>query len=95
MISAFNRFDIQMTLADAKSASHQGACDASVSALIKSKRVSRPKNCTPESLAAELKEFGAWEADIKSWNGTFSSRLGFGYCLFSPNGLIGYAFNLN
>jgi hypothetical protein len=63
MITYFNRFSIKMTLADAKSAAHQRQCYADVAALIKSKRVSRPKACTPENLAAELKEYGAWEAD--------------------------------
>jgi hypothetical protein len=31
----------------------------------------------------------------KNWKGTFSSRLGFGHCIFNSNGLIGYSFNLN
>lgn len=61
MFASFNRFEIQMTLAQAKACSHSGACDADIAALVKSKKVHRPRQCTKENLAAELKEYGAWE----------------------------------
>jgi hypothetical protein len=31
----------------------------------------------------------------KNWDGTFSSRLGFGHCIYSPSGYMGYSFNLD
>jgi len=30
----------------------------------------------------------------KNWDGTFSSRLGHGHCIFNPNGFIGYCFSI-
>jgi hypothetical protein len=61
MVAYFNRFTIAMTTAQAQACSHAGACDADIAALIKLKRVSRPTNCTPSALVAELKEYGAWD----------------------------------
>ena len=40
-----------------------------------------------------LTRFNKWFKIQKNWDGTFSSRLGFGHCIHNPNGLMGYSFN--
>lgn len=61
--SSSGRIEFQMTLEQAKSASHSGRCDDDVFTL---SRVPAIKNqldaIDPALLAAELKEYGAWDA---------------------------------
>lgn len=64
MFACFNRFEIEMTLAQAKGASHQGQCDDDVAALVRVPAIRRQLDkIGPDKIAAELKEYGAWDAD--------------------------------
>jgi hypothetical protein len=61
LISAyFDRFEIEMTVEQAKSASHQGRCDDDVKQIVNELRPQLDK-IEPELIAAELKEYGAWD----------------------------------
>jgi hypothetical protein len=64
MWASFNRFEIKMTLAQAQEMSHQGQCDEDVAhgrAIPAIKKQLDKLN--PEALRAELKEYGAWDAN--------------------------------
>lgn len=64
MEAYFNRFIIQMTKEQALSASHPGECDEDVKALLENKKIARQLDRIPaEKIAAELKEFGAWDEE--------------------------------
>lgn len=63
MFALFNRFEIQMTLAEAQGASHQGQCDADVKLVTKPKIRRQLEKIDPAKIAAELKEYGAWGAE--------------------------------
>jgi len=64
MIAYFERFEIKMTLKQAKSVSHQGQCDEDVKELLKDKIFLRQfKKIDSESIAAELQECGAWDEE--------------------------------
>ena len=61
MIAAFNRFEIEMTMAEAKDCTHSGACDLEVSDLLRSRKIQRQLNrIGNEKLSTELREYGAW-----------------------------------
>lgn len=67
----FERFTLEMTGNAALDCSHSGRCDEDVE--FHAPTIQRPDNCTPERLAAELKECGAWDAeeladDAKNWH---------------------------
>lgn len=74
MFASFNRFELQMTKAQAKSASQPGK-DASedVAELLKGKRITRQLDkIGPEKIRAELAEYGAWDDeelkdDMANW----------------------------
>ena len=58
------RIDLQMTKAQAAGASHSGNCDSGVAALIREPAIARQvAKWDPATLAAELKEYGAWEPE--------------------------------
>lgn len=57
----FDRFSIDLPDEAVQDCSHQGQCDADVEAW--AGRIARPADATPEALAAELKEYGAWDAE--------------------------------
>lgn len=60
--SSSGRVDLQMTLAQAQSASHQGRCDDDVEALSRLPAIARQlKKIDPATLVGELKEYGAWD----------------------------------
>lgn len=62
MIIYFNRFQIQMTLAQAQSASHAGSCDTDVKELLRNKKIQRQfKQILPDDIRKELEEYGAWD----------------------------------
>ena len=64
MYATFNRFELQMTRAQAAAASHQGQCDADVAALVSDRRIGRQLDkIAPDAIRAELYECGAWEQD--------------------------------
>lgn len=64
MYAAFNRFELQMTLNQARSASHPGQCDADVVALLQDPKIRRQlKKISDQDLQEELKEYGAWNVE--------------------------------
>jgi hypothetical protein len=61
--SSSGRIELEMTMEDALSASHQGQCDDDVLALSKVPRIAEQlARIDPELLRAELKEYGAWDS---------------------------------
>lgn len=64
MFASFNRFELQMTMAQAESASHQGRCDDDVAALLECRKIVRQLDkIGPDKIRSELKEYGAWDAE--------------------------------
>jgi hypothetical protein len=64
MYAQFNHFELQMTKAQAQSASHPGPCDADVAYLAMSPNIRRQLNKSgPDAIRAELREYGAWDDD--------------------------------
>ena len=62
MFATFDRFEIQMTRAQADSASHPGPCDFDVAELLRDKKIVRQLDkIGPEKLRAELYGYGAWD----------------------------------
>lgn len=59
--ATFERFEIEMSGNAALDCSQSGDCIEDVSH--HAPHITRPDNCTPERLAAELKEYGAWNAE--------------------------------
>lgn len=57
----FNRFELDLPSEAVADCSHQGRCDEDVAYW--ETRVTRPAALTPELLALELKEYGAWDAE--------------------------------
>lgn len=57
----FNRFTIDMPDEAVPDCSHQGACDDDVAYW--SERIRLAPEATPERIRAELKEYGAWDAE--------------------------------
>lgn len=63
MYAIFNRFEIQMTKAQAMSASHPGPCDLDVAALVKQPKIARQLDkISRDAIREELREYGAWDA---------------------------------
>jgi hypothetical protein len=64
MIAQFNRFEIKMTLEQARGASHQGRCDEDVEALLKLRHIQKQlQRISPTAIREELKEYGAWDEE--------------------------------
>lgn len=64
MFAHFNRFEIQMTRRYAEAASHPGPCDLDVAHLVNIPAIKRQLDkIGPDAIAAELQEYGAWDAD--------------------------------
>ena len=62
--SSSGRIELQISLSDAQSASHQGQCDDDVQALSKVPYISEQlAKIDPETLKGELREYGAWDDD--------------------------------
>lgn len=60
--SSSGRIELQMTLEQARSASHQGACDDDVDALSRVPEIATQLAAIdPTILRAELREYGAWD----------------------------------
>ena len=60
--SSHGTIEIEMTMAQAQSASHQGQCDDDVMALSNNRKIRRQlERITPEVLRKELAEYGAWD----------------------------------
>lgn len=62
MYATFNRFEIQMTKAQAESVSHAGRCDDDVAVLLGNKAIQRQlRKIDADAIRAELREYGAWD----------------------------------
>lgn len=62
--SSSGRIELQMTLEQAKSASHQGQCDDDVDTLSNVPEIAEQLSAIdPEVLRGELREYGAWDSD--------------------------------
>jgi len=62
MFAMFNRFVLQMTRAQAESASHSESCDDDVMALSRAPKIARQlRALDPADVRAELAEYGAWD----------------------------------
>jgi hypothetical protein len=60
---SLGRINLQLTRAQAASASHPGPCDADVAALVRTPAIARQLRKIPPALIAEsLREVGAWDA---------------------------------
>ena len=57
--ATFNRFEIEFPDGAVNDCSHGGKCDEDVEYW--AKEIVRPPEITPEKLATELKEYGAWD----------------------------------
>jgi hypothetical protein len=70
------RLELQMTKAQAHSASHSGRCDDDVAVLMREPRIARQLAKMDEAtVKAELREYGAWDDDELSDHGTNLSRI--------------------
>ena len=64
MFASFNRFEIEMTLAQAKAASHRGRCDEDVAALLRHPKIKRQlRKIGSDKIREELAEYGAWNEE--------------------------------
>lgn len=62
MWASFNRFEIEMTKAQAHTGHHQGTCDDDVAYLLTLPKIKRQLSRIPdEKLIDELLEYGAWD----------------------------------
>jgi hypothetical protein len=60
--SSHGTIEIQMTMAQAESASHQGQCDDDVLALSNNRKIrAQLERIDPKILRDELREYGAWD----------------------------------
>lgn len=61
---SLGRIELQMTLAQARSCSHPGPCDADVALLRQAPAIQRQLNRLKPTLVADcLREYGAWDGD--------------------------------
>lgn len=64
MYATFNRFEIRMTLEQARSVSHSGQCIDDVQELLKVPAISKQFNkIDKNAIREELKEYGCWWDD--------------------------------
>ena len=62
--SGSGRIELQMTMAQAESASHQGECILDVGALSHQPKIRRQlAKIDPQTLRDELTEYGAWDVE--------------------------------
>ena len=81
--SSCGRIGLQITKAQAASASHMGQCDADVMALSKVPRIARQlAKINPEVLSAELFGYGAWGMEDLADHATNLQRLLWLACAF-------------
>lgn len=70
------RLSLDLTLDDARSCSHPGQCDDDVAWLQSLPRIQEQTNAwDPETLKAELAEYGAWNGDELSDHGANVTRM--------------------
>lgn len=64
LYAGFERFELGMTMAQAQSGSHQGRCDDDVAVLCEVPEIAAQLDAFgAEKIAAELKGYGAWDAE--------------------------------
>ena len=64
MYATFNRFELRITKNDALTGSHQGQCDSDIAYLRTKPYIARQlEQIKPETVVAELAEYGAWEPE--------------------------------
>ena len=64
LTALFERFAIDLTLEQAQSGAHQGCCDDDIAELRRNPDVvAELAKLSPKAVAAELKDYGAWEPD--------------------------------
>ena len=64
MFASFDRFELQMTKAQAAGASHQGQCGPDVKALSAHPKIAKQlRELDSDTLREELREYGAWSDD--------------------------------
>jgi hypothetical protein len=74
--SGSGRIELRMTLAQAKSASHQGRCDEDVQALSEVPAIAKQLAAIdPATLRAELREYGAWSDEELSHHAANLQRI--------------------
>jgi hypothetical protein len=62
MYATFNRFELQITKAQALQGSHPGPCDMDIAELLTVPAIRRQLNKIPaELIVEELKDYGAWD----------------------------------
>lgn len=62
MYALFDRFELEMTLDQARGASHQGRCDDDVAELVKNPKIRRQLDkIGPAKIRDELRQYGAWD----------------------------------
>lgn len=65
--SGSGRIQLEMTLEQARSASHSGQCDADVAELMRVPKIhSQLNKIDPEELSLELAEYGAWDEEERA-----------------------------
>jgi len=76
MFATFERFELEMTRAQAQAAAHQGQCDADVAALTKHWRIAKQLDqIGTEPIRDELREYGAWDDEELSDDGQNRHRI--------------------
>jgi len=64
MYATFNRFEIKMSMLQARCGSHQGSCDDDVKDLLSLPEIKRQlRKIGPDPIKEELKEYGAWSEE--------------------------------
>lgn len=64
MWATFNRFQVEMTLDEAMTGSHQGECDEDVEYLCSLPHIKKQlEEIDPRLIAEELREYGAWDSE--------------------------------
>lgn len=74
LYAPFNRFEIAMPLECVEDCSHSGACDSDVAHWAPKIAALNP-GIKPEDVRAELKEYGAWDAEELSDDATNWERI--------------------
>ena len=77
MYASFNRFEIKLTLAQARACGHQGQCDADVAELLTQPGIRKQlEKIDPVKLKGELSEYGAWDdAELEDMEANYARIL--------------------
>ena len=76
MWATYEKFEIQMTLKQAKSASHAGRCDEDVKSLLVQKKIKRQLDkISDDDLRYVLGQYGAWSEEELGDRGSNEERI--------------------